>query len=82
MSHKAGGDGDTSVREKVKVLFHSCTETDCRQGDLRRKLSSRAQPIRSKGWISQKMGRKCKVKPDGTFPWQQNRTVAINCLAH
>lgn len=36
VSHKAGGDGDTSVREKVKVLFHSCTETDCRQGDLRR----------------------------------------------
>lgn len=65
------GDGDTSVREKVKVLFYSWTETDCRQRDFRWKLSRRSQPIGSSGWISEKVGRKCKVKPDGTFPWQQ-----------
>lgn len=53
-----------------------------RQRDFRQKLSRRSQPIGSGGWISRKVGRKCKVKPDGTFPRQQNLTVAVNCLAH
>lgn len=48
---------------------------------LRRKPSSRSQPIRSRGRISGKVGRKCNVKKDRTFPWQQNLTVAINYLA-
>lgn len=53
-----------------------------RQRDFRRKLSRRSQPIGSSGWISGKVGRKCNVKQDGTFPWQQNLAVAINYLEH
>lgn len=40
-----------------------------------------SEPIGSVGWISGKVGRRCNVKRDGTFPWQLNLTVAINYLA-
>lgn len=40
-----------------------------------------SEPIRSSGWISGKVGRRCNVRRDGTFPWQPNLTVAINYLA-
>lgn len=49
--------------------------------DVSGKLSRHSQPIGSSDWISGKVGRKCNVKQDGTFPWQQNLTVAINYLA-
>lgn len=44
-------------------------------------LSGRSQPTEDRGWISGKVGRKCNVEQDGTFPWKENLTVAINYLA-
>lgn len=66
-----------TAAQRQNVWFKLCA-MDVR-GTLRRKLSRRLQPIGRSGWISGKVGRKVMSSKDGTFPWQPNLTVVINC---